>query len=679
MQDILIVDDEAKVRDILARYLTDAGYRSEAAESVAAAKRLLSKRSFGLILSDIGMPDDSGIDLIRHVKATCPDTPMIMVSTIDNPADARQALELGVYGYIVKPFTRDIVLINVENALRHKALERERQAHLTELEVLVEQRTWSLNNKLRFAQQLMEAIPNPVFFKDINGRFQGCNMAFENLTGTSRDTMIGKRMDAILTLPDPDFIRRTDRQLIQRPGKTTYETTIVDRHGTTRHIMFNKATYQGAAENVAGFVGVLVDITERRKAEESLRISESKLRQIAENIGIGVAMVAPDLEILWSNRQMRRWFPDVRIGHRPLCFRCRHDARSDGKPCDDCPTVKALESGKPAEITRMIESDIGQHQFRLFSNPVLGSDGQVVAVMELVEEVTQKVARERDLRQAQKLESIGQLAAGIAHEINSPTQYIGDNTRFVQDTTNDLIDLIASFTDLLNAVNSSAPTGEIVQTVEKKIKTIDLAYLGSEIPLAIEQTLEGVSRVSKIVASMRHFSHPGCDHKTPVDINHALTATITVARNAWKYVAELETDFDADLPKVSCLPGEINQVFLNLLVNAAHAVGETNDNGKNGKGQIRISTRHHHGIVEIRFADNGGGIPAEIRDRIFDPFFTTKTVGKGTGQGLAIAHSVVAEKHAGTIRVESSEGRGTTFVIQLPVNDAADEVNHDEA
>jgi signal transduction histidine kinase len=184
-------------------------------------------------------------------------------------------------------------------------------------------------------------------------------------------------------------------------------------------------------------------------------------------------------------------------------------------------------------------------------------------------------------------------------------------------------------------------------------------------------------RVSKIIRAMRQFSHSGTGRKEQVDINQALQSTITVAHNEWKYVAELETDFDSGLPAVPCLPGEINQVFLNLLINAAHAIGEQTEDGKRGKGTIRISTRSNNRSAQIRISDTGGGIPESIQQRIFDPFFTTKPVRKGTGQGLAIAHSVITEKHAGTLSFETGDGKGTTFIIELPMETTGEEVSPD--
>jgi signal transduction histidine kinase len=199
----------------------------------------------------------------------------------------------------------------------------------------------------------------------------------------------------------------------------------------------------------------------------------------------------------------------------------------------------------------------------------------------------------------------------------------------------------------------------------------DTNYLVQEIPKAIQQSADGVDRVSRIVRAMKEFSHPGGEDKEAVDINKAIENALIVARNEWKYVAEAVTDLDPSLPLVTCHPGEINQVLLNLIVNAAHAIGDKSGRDGDKKGTITVSTRSEANGVEVRICDTGGGIPEAIRDRIFDPFFTTKPVGKGTGQGLTIAHAVVVNKHGGTITFESVVGQGTTFIIRLPLDQAA--------
>ncbi len=302
-------------------------------------------------------------------------------------------------------------------------------------------------------------------------------------------------------------------------------------------------------------------------------------------------------------------------------------------------------------------------------NPVHLDSGELIGFIILGADITERRAMEDMLAQTEKLKSIGQLAAGIAHEINTPTQYVGDNTRFLQDAFEDIMQVLSLYADLLAAVKSDSLTPELIEKLENSLEEADVDYLMEEIPPAIEQTLEGVERIGKIVRAMKEFSHPGQEEKTAIDINKAIESTITVARNEWKYVAEMVTDFDAALPAIPCLPGEFNQVILNLIINAAHAIGDVIDSQSTEKGVIRITTRKTENFAEVIISDTGGGIPDDIRQRIFDPFFTTKEIGKGTGQGLAIAHSVIIEKHGGTLNLDSTVGEGTTFTICLPLED----------
>jgi PAS domain S-box-containing protein len=293
-------------------------------------------------------------------------------------------------------------------------------------------------------------------------------------------------------------------------------------------------------------------------------------------------------------------------------------------------------------------------------------NGVMVRYEGMYADITERKFLRDQLLQAQKLESIGQLAAGIAHEINTPAQYIGSNVLFLKDAFQDLKSLLANYELLLAAAKGNTLSAETVQEIAPAVEPVDTGYLLEEIPRAIEQTLEGVTRVSTLVSAMKEFSHPGTKEKMPMDLNHAIESTLTVARNEWKYVADLETEFDSSLPLITCQPGEFNQVILNLIVNAAHAIADVQGKGRSEKGKIKVQTRNCEEWAEIRIQDTGSGIPEKVRARVFDLFFTTKEIGKGTGQGLAIARSVVVDKHGGSIDFESEEGKGTTFVIRLP-------------
>ena len=286
--------------------------------------------------------------------------------------------------------------------------------------------------------------------------------------------------------------------------------------------------------------------------------------------------------------------------------------------------------------------------------------------------MAQQTMLEEQIRQTQKLEVIGQLAAGIAHEINTPIQYVSDNMVFLRESWS-VIDRIVTVAARVHDEwrLGSLSTGSR-EDLEKCFSGSDIDYLANEIPRAIDETFEGARQVAKIVRAMNEFAHPAGAQKALCDLNHAIENTIAFSRNAWKYVARVETALDRNMPLVPCRLDQINQVTLNLIVNASHAIADTIGDGTNGLGTIRIETAYADGWATLRFADTGSGIPEAVRSRIFDPSFTTKPMGKGTGQGLFLAHVIIVQEHGGEIRFESELGKGTTFVIRLPVNPEAE-------
>lgn len=285
----------------------------------------------------------------------------------------------------------------------------------------------------------------------------------------------------------------------------------------------------------------------------------------------------------------------------------------------------------------------------------------------LLAEMKERERMAAELNLAQKLESVGRLAAGLAHEINTPIQYVGDSIYFIRDAYEDMKrymdmsrEVIASFPEL-----SDPGLRELVDNMKG---VIDYEFVTTECPKAIERIAEGVNRVASIVRAMKEFAHPGGQEHVAADLNHALQTTLVVATNEYKYLATVHTHF-GDLPLVVCNVGELNQVFLNLIVNAAHAI---QDAGRDvSSGEIHVHTAIEGEMVVIRISDNGCGIPAEHLDKVYDPFFTTKEVGRGTGQGLAITRSIIVDKHDGQVSVNSTVGKGTEFVLRLPINGRA--------
>jgi len=300
--------------------------------------------------------------------------------------------------------------------------------------------------------------------------------------------------------------------------------------------------------------------------------------------------------------------------------------------------------------------------------PVWDADGSVVGYSIIARDTTEETRLEAQIAQLQKMEAIGELAAGIAHEINTPIQYVGDNLQFLQGAVADVIRLVQTLEAACESGKEAAIPPEAQADIRRIRDEIDLDFLREELPQAIEQALEGRDRVAAIVRAMKEFAHPGDDSLTPVDINHAIENTLAVSRGEWKHLAEIERNLDPAMPSVPCYPGSFNQVLLNLVVNAAHAIAEKRNAGNAENGTITVATRVCGNTAEVVIGDTGNGIPAEIVHRIFEPFYTTKDVGKGTGQGLALAHAVIVEKMKGRIEVDSAPGEGARFTLYLPLS-----------
>jgi len=432
----------------------------------------------------------------------------------------------------------------------------------------------------------------------------------------------------------------------------------------------------GLALAVTGISGVVLAcaivsaIVDARLQEVSrgLRESEEQLRILFDTAVEGIVTIDDEGSITRFNQAaaaMFGWAPEDVLGEDatmliPPAYAPRRDAW----------VARAAESGLSQIIGRTTEIEGLRRDGSQFPLALSVSESVVAGrrvLTAILRDLTDRRRLEAQLLQAQKLEAIGQLAAGIAHEINTPAQFVGDNLTFLAQSFDEVLGAFDACARIVDVAEEAGADGEAVTQARASIEAADIDFLRKEIPDALAQSLDGVARVSEIVRAMKDFSHPGSKQKRPIDVNAAIGNTLVVARNTWKYVAELETDLAADLPPVPGLPAELNQVLLNIVVNAAQAIAEELPEGE--KGWIRIRTRQDDGNVRIDVSDSGPGMPEEVSTKVFDPFFTTKEVGKGSGQGLAIARSIVVDQHGGTIAVDSRPGEGTTFSIWLPVGD----------
>jgi len=298
------------------------------------------------------------------------------------------------------------------------------------------------------------------------------------------------------------------------------------------------------------------------------------------------------------------------------------------------------------------------------------------ALEKLENEMSERQRVEVELRHAQKLEAVGQMSAGIAHEINTPIQFVGDSLKFLNEAFSDLTKVASISKNCLPTLCDLPETKEIHDELDQALEDADIEYLDGRVPKALERAGNGVKRVSDIVKAMKDFSHPDEREMTVADLNSAIESTLVVAANEYKYSATLKKELQ-ELPPVLCHLGDINQVILNLVVNAAHAIIELHGSSVD-EGLITIKSRCADENILISIADNGSGIPESIQERIFDPFFTTKEVGKGTGQGLSISHKIIVENHGGQLFFETEDDAGTTFFIKLPLDPSKQVVESEE-
>ncbi|MBI5585147.1 MAG: PAS domain S-box protein [Deltaproteobacteria bacterium] len=674
---ILIVDDESSLRSVLQKLLAPQGYTCFQAADAPAAQVILDREKIDLVLCDLQMPGESGLDLSRWIKKEHPNSAIIMVTGVDDPQQAQIALEIGVYGYIVKPFERNQILISIINALKRRALEIGERSYRQDLEKQVREKTRDLELTIGFFKEseaqfrsLAEgSIQGILIHRDLQPLF--ANQAFAQLHGYSLAEIL--RLDSILAVIAPHEQKRLlgyrAARLEGKPAPVHYEYQGVRQDGSLIWLESRVTVVQ--FDGAPAIQLTVADITDRKEATDALRRAHQEMAALISGISSVLIGLAADLRIIQWNKLAEETFgvrTENALGKSLTELGLHWEGKQIQVGLTQCQDQKRFI--RLADI-RFTHRDGKEGFLDITLNPIQTDDGRPPGVLLMGTDLTERKILEMQLTQAQKLESIGQLAAGIAHEINTPIQYVGDNTQFLKAAFTDLLATLRLHHRLLESVKGEEGHAGLIAEIEAQTRKADVHYLEEEIPLAINQTLEGVERISRIVLSMKEFSHPGTNQKTAVDINRALENTITVARNEWKYVAELKTELDPDLPPVPCIPGEINQVFLNILVNAAQAIGATAKAAEGRKGIIRIRTRQVNGDAEIRIGDNGPGIPAAIRERIFDPFFTTKEPGKGSGQGLAIVQAAVVGKHQGSIQLESREGEGTEFIIRLPLGIAA--------
>ena len=606
------------------------------AERLSEGIALLGTRSFDIILTDLNLPDSAGIQTFEQLAEAAPNLPIIVTSNDLNETLASQILRRGAQDYVQK----SRMSVGVLSRIIRRAIERHSYAYE------LDKRAKELAESEARVRAIYEASVDAVVVTDDYGIVQFANPAAGGMFGG-----------------DPRALENRTFVYTLVPGATS-EVDIVLEGGAvgTAEMRVVSLPWGGKPARLA----TLRDVTERKRAERRVQESEERFRLLVEH-ALDYAFIMLD-----PKGRVKTWNAGA---ERTEGFSA---AEIVGESFERFYCEKALLAGKPAEFLERARNegrarDEGWCQREdgsiFWAERVLSAirdpEGWLLGFGLVMHDLTERRAAENErqaieakLRTAHKLEAIGRLAAGIAHEINTPAQFISHNLEYSQ----------SSFARVVAIMERAKLVPADPQD------QAELAALIGEIPSALADAMEGNKRVATIVRAMKEFSHPGpldgAAH-VPTNLNQAIETAIIIAQHEWRLVAEVHKDFDSLLPSVPLLAGEFNQVMLNLLVNAAHAIGEAGGGKDGNKGTITVATRRAKDWVEVRISDTGTGIPVEFQHRIFEPFFTTKEVGRGTGQGLAHAHAVIADRHHGEISLESVSQRGTCFLIRLPVAQAA--------
>lgn len=707
---VLYIEDDQALARLVQKRLERMGYAVDLAFDSGQGLKHFQTSLYDVLIVDQTLPEGSGLDLVRAISALGPLPAAIMVTGTGNETIAVEAMKLGMSDYLVKDLEGGF--LNLLPVVIDNALNQRRQS---DEGIRLEQ---ELALRSRIADIFLVSSEKEMYGAVLNvlvGAAQSKYGAFIYFDEDGSAILAGIITDGGGQYDIQDKYRRVPREswadsswglaLLQKKSFFTDElfaipltrekiqksliVPIVFQDGVIGFIgVANKITEYlqqecDTLDNIARYIAPLMDARLKQdRQEKKRRLVEERLRNLTGKLSIKVKVMKclrSILELFQNPRLTENeifqgvvdlapsgWqYPEItyaRIVLRGKTFQTANFRETSWKICSAIKTEQ--------EIQGFLEVGYLQEKPSEAEGPFLQEErGLLGDITERLGMHMERKQIEHELDQAHRLEAVGQLAAGIAHEINTPTQFVGDNTRFLKNAFGDINALFDKFNQLLQAAKNGCLTAEVLADAESSMREADLTYLNEEIPKAIDQSLEGVGRVATIVRAMKEFSHPGSEQKQNVDLAHAIENAVTISRNEWKYVAKVVTDFDPHLPLVACLPGDLNQVILNLIVNAAQAIAEKVGASAGQEGTITIRTRKDGDWAELRVEDTGAGISDEIRHRIFDPFFTTKEPGKGSGQGLSIAHNIIKKKHGGTIEFQSQIGRGTTFIIRLPIEE----------
>ena len=635
---ILCVDDDLGILRSLQATLTQSStgmcnieMAESGPEAIEIVDELLEKnQDIALVISDYSMPAMKGDELISILSQKLPMTSMALLSGISDMDAIASTVNTGrLDRFIAKPWDNEELNNIVFDVLKMFLLKKELAKRNTELQI---------------ASQMAKV--GVVRINYHSGEIQLSDQWFQIFNFNPDTTMPDIAFYENLFHPDDrKQLEGFRKQNIKGSGCSCYnrEIRLKAGDGTWRWVHSCGETVEFDKDGYpVEYLGIDQDITVQKEKDQMLQHAK-KRDEILDKLSEQIAFLTPDLEVVWANRP-----PDNCTSEESSGFICYDQWYKLDQPCENCVAKKALETGEKctSEIVRNGKVDA------MIAIPVKDQQGKVIGVIVSQTDITERKEMERRLAHAHQMESIGSLAAGIAHEINTPIQYINDNVNFLSSAFTSIKDAIDSMVNEISYSNNNA--------FDKAQKMIDM------VPEAISDTLSGVNHVSKIVSAMKDFSHPSTENFGQTDLNRIVNNAIEISTNEWKHIAQLDTDLQPDGIFAEVVSNSICQVILNMIVNAAHAIKERYGSSSENAGLITIRTYNSGDNAVIEISDTGCGIPQDRTERIFDPFYTSKDVGQGTGQGLTIAYDIIVNKHQGSIDLTSTVNEGTTFTITIP-------------
>lgn len=650
---ILIVDDDPYTLEMISTILERKGYETKGVDRGQKALDILNSKNPDLLLLDINLPDINGFEICKKVQNLEEEKriPVIFITGDSSRQNIQKSFEAGGADYVSKPFVIEEVLARIgmaiDNARVKKALENVNR----KLEQQVDLQTRRLNllfsiTKLATESLSLEQILQKVVFV-LDEYFNHFNLISEI-----------KYRDKVFSRDD---VQKYER-LVE--SKLIIKNNIVGKivlHAKGKGTKANQAESEDLLEAVTNEVNKII---KQKESEEKVKTQWKYYRALKDNSPEGIVTLDQDRKVVDVNPAFIKIFGyslDT-LKHQKL-----HDfilpQRLAGKGNE---IIEKIKNGKNIFTNSVRKTAKGKEIHCSVIGAPINIDSQHMDYFLIYRNIDREKKLELQLMQANKMEAIGQLAAGIAHEINTPTQYVNSNIEFFKDNIPRLINLMDEYNQFYPYLKENIDNTQI-ESLKDKAENVDLEFLKNEINSALSDSIEGLNKISNIVDAMRTFSHPGNDEKQEININSIIEKTITVSRNEWKYDAILKTNLEKNPTPIPVYQQQISQVILNLIVNATHAIQDKIQKTGEAKGIIKIESLSRMEYLVIKVSDNGCGIPEDIRDKVFNPFFTTKEVGQGTGQGLSMAYNVIVENHDGNIYFETESGKGTTFIIELPI------------